>query len=312
MNKHDKIYIAGHRGLVGSSLLKTFKEAGYTNIVAKTHRELDLTDQPAVREFFADQLPDYVVLAAAKVGGILANDTFKADFIYQNLMIASNIIEAAHKTKVKKLLFLGSNCNYPKKCPQPMKEEHLLTGPLEPTNEPYAVAKIAGIKLCQSFYHQHGCNFFSAMPANLYGPGDNFDLMSSHVMPAMIRKFEDAKPELPVTLWGTGSPRREFLYVDDLAEACLELMEKVDASQLPHGIVNIGCGYDYSLREAAATVQKVIGHTGDVFWDSSKPDGAPCKLLDSSLMLNLCGWKAPTGLEQGIGNTVRSLRRLKS
>jgi GDP-L-fucose synthase len=301
MNKSSKIYVAGHRGLVGSAILRNLQAKGFSNFVVRTHRELDLEIQKDVRDVFEAERPAYVFLAAALVGGILANNTYPADFIYNNLLIQVNVIKAAHMFEVEKLLFLGSSCIYPKFSPQPMKEEYLLTGELEPTNEPYAVAKIAGIKLCQSFNRQYGTDFISVMPTNLYGPNDNFDLNSSHVLPALIRKFHDAKiyPEKrPVVLWGTGSPYREFLHVDDLADACVFLMERYTGSE----IVNIGTGSDITIRELAVMVQRAVGYDGEVIWDSTKPDGTPRKLLDVSRLKEL-GWSAKIGLEEGIRAT---------
>ncbi len=365
MNKKSKIYIAGHRGMVGSAIVRKLKAEGYTNLILRTHQELDLIDQRAVRDFFAKEKPEYVFLAAAKVGGILANNTYRAQFIYENLQIQNNVIHFSHVNGVKKLLFLGSSCIYPKFAPQPMKEEYLLTGELEPTNEPYAIAKIAGIKMCEAYRAQYGCHFISVMPTNLYGPNDNFDLETSHVLPALIRKFHlgkclenndwdalradlDKRPiegingnaseeeilhilekygifreksavssrqfakgkenmptancQLPtvVTLWGTGSPRREFLHVDDLADACLFLMQNYDDSQF----VNIGVGKDIPIKELAMLIKAIVGFQGGILWDSSKPDGTPRKLLDVS-RLNALGWKARIGLREGIEKTYR-------
>jgi GDP-L-fucose synthase len=306
MDRHDKLYIAGHRGLVGSALVRAFTAAGYDRILTRTHTELDLTDQRAVREFMSAERPRRMVVAAGKVGGIVANNTLRAEFIYQNLMIAANLTEAAHRNGVEKLLYLGSSCIYPRGCPQPMKEEHLLAGTLEPTNEPYAVAKIAGIKLAESYHRQYGCNFVSAMPTNLYGPNDNFDLTSSHVLPAMMRKFHEAKlaGDAPVTLWGTGSSRREFLHVDDLAAACVFVLERIDAGQVPGDLVNIGCGEDLTIKELAALIQRTVGHRGEIRWDTSKPDGTPRKLLDVS-RLNALGWRASIPLAEGTAATYR-------
>ncbi len=300
MQQNARIYVAGHRGLVGSALVRRLESAGYHNLVFRTSAELDLRDQAATRAFFAAERPEVVFLAAAKVGGIHANNTYPADFIYDNLIVEVNAIHEAFRTGVKKLLFLGSSCIYPRLAPQPMKEDALLTGALEPTNEPYAIAKIAGIKLCQSYNRQHGTNFISVMPTNLYGPGDNFDLENSHVLPAMIRKFHDAKTaNAPtVTLWGTGAPRREFLYVDDMADACLFLMERHDGSQ----IVNIGTGSDVTIRELAEAVRGIVGYGGEIAWDSSKPDGMPRKLLDVSLLHGM-GWRHFTELADGIEKT---------
>ena len=297
MDKKSKIYVAGHRGLVGSAIVRRLRAGGYDNLLTATSKELDLRDQAAVRDFFDRERPDIVFLAAAKVGGILANNDYPADFIYQNLMIEANVIESARQSGVDKLLFLGSTCIYPKLAPQPLKEEYLLTGPLEPTNEWYAVAKIAGIKLCQAYRRQYGCKFISAMPTNLYGPEDNFDLETSHVMPALIRKFHEArvKDEPAVTVWGSGKPLREFLHVDDCAAACLFLMQHYDAEE----IVNIGVGTDISIAELASLVKDVVGYQGEIIYDSSKPDGAPRKLVDVS-RINGLGWQAGIPLEEGV------------
>ena len=292
-----KVYVAGHRGMVGAAIVRALEAAGFTSIITRTSAELDLRNQADVRAFFADEKPDYVFLAAARVGGIVANDTYPADFIYDNLVIESNIIEAAHTQGVKKLLFLGSTCIYPKMAPQPLKEEYLLTAPLEPTNEWYAVAKIAGIKLCQAYRKQHGDDFISAMPTNLYGPGDNYDLEKSHVIPAMLRKMHEAKQrgDANVTLWGTGTPMREFLHVDDLADALLFLMENYSGES--H--VNVGVGKDLTIRELAETVQSVVGFEGELVFDTSKPDGTPRKLVDTTL-INGLGWQARTPLRDGL------------
>ncbi|MBE7171003.1 MAG: GDP-L-fucose synthase [Williamsia sp.] len=297
MNTNEKVYIAGHRGMVGSAVYRHLKQKGFTNIIGKTSSELDLRDQKAVFDLFAAEKPDYVVLAAAKVGGILANNQYKADFIYDNLAIQNNIIGASHKHEVKKLLFLGSSCIYPKLAPQPLKEEYLLTGLLEPTNEPYAIAKIAGIKMCDAYREQYNCNFISVMPTNLYGPNDNYDLHNSHVLPALIRKFHEAKVngEEAVTIWGTGEPRREFLHADDLADACVFLMENFDEK----GFLNIGVGEDISIKDLALLVKEITGYTGEIRHDLSKPDGTPRKLMDVSKLHEL-GWKAKIGLEEGI------------
>ena len=297
MDKKSKIYVAGHRGLVGSAIVRRLRAGGYDNLLTATSKELDLRDQAAVREFFERERPDTVFLAAAKVGGILANNDYPADFIYQNLMIEANVIESARQSGVDKLLFLGSTCIYPKLAPQPLKEEYLLTGPLEPTNEWYAVAKIAGIKLCQAYRRQYGCKFISAMPTNLYGPEDNFDLETSHVMPALIRKFHEArvKDEPAVTVWGSGKPLREFLHVDDCAAACLFLMQHYDAEE----IVNIGVGTDISIAELAGLVKEAVGYQGKIVYDASKPDGAPRKLVDVS-RINGLGWQAGIPLEEGV------------
>ena len=300
MEKESKIYVAGHRGLVGAAIVRKLREEGYGNLVTRTSRELDLREQAGVREFFERERPEYVFLAAAKVGGILANDTWPADFLYQNLMIEANVIESARLSGVKKLLFLGSTCIYPRMAPQPLKEEYLLTGPLESTNEWYAVAKIAGIKLCQACQRQYGSKFISAMPTNLYGPEDNFDLESSHVMPALIRKFHEAKINRAssVTVWGTGKPLREFLHVDDCAAACLFLMQHYDGEE----IVNIGVGEDLSIAELAELVSKVVGFAGKIIYDSGKPDGTPRKLVDVT-RINGLGWRAGIPLEAGIRMT---------
>ncbi|QSW87470.1 GDP-L-fucose synthase [Flavobacterium endoglycinae] len=297
MRLNDKIYVAGHRGMVGSAILRKLKAQGFTNFILKTSSELDLKNQQAVADFFTQEKPDYVFLAAAKVGGIIANNTYRGDFIYENLMIQNNVIHQAYLNNVKKLMFLGSSCIYPKMAPQPLKEEYMLTGELEPTNEPYAIAKIAGIKMCDAYRDQFGCNFISVMPTNLYGPNDNYDLNNSHVLPAMLRKFITAKRngDSSVTIWGTGSPKREFLHADDLAEACLFLMENYNDS----GLVNIGVGEDISILDLAVLVKKVVGYQGDIVTDTSKPDGTPRKLMDVS-KLNSFGWKAKTTLEQGI------------
>lgn len=297
MQKTAKIYIAGHRGMVGSAILRKLQQEGYENFALTTSGELDLRDQQAVRAFFERERPQYVFLAAAKVGGILANDTYRADFLYDNLMIEANVIEAAHRCDVEKLMFLGSSCIYPKMAPQPLKEDALLTGLLEPTNEPYAIAKIAGIKLCDAYRAQHSRNFISVMPTNLYGPNDHYDLQNSHVLPAMLRKFHSAKVkgEPAVTIWGTGSPRREFLHVDDLADACLYLMEHYHEP----GLVNIGVGEDISILELAQLIQKIVGYEGEIRHDLSKPDGTPRKLMDVTKLHGM-GWKARIDLPTGI------------
>jgi GDP-L-fucose synthase len=300
MEKTAKVYVAGHRGLVGSAIVRRLNQDGFANLVTRTSKELDLREQAAVRDFFAAEKPDYVFLAAARVGGILANDSFPADFLYQNLMIEANVIEAARVHGVRKLLCLGSTCIYPKLAPQPLREEYLLTGPLEPTNEWYAVAKIAGIKLCQAYQRQYGCRFISAMPTNLYGPEDNFDLESSHVMPALIRKFHEAKEndQPAVMVWGTGRPRREFLHVDDCADACVYLMHHYDGAE----IVNIGVGTDLPISELAALVGKVVGYQGRIEYDASRPDGTPRKLVDVS-RINALGWQARISLAEGLAST---------
>ena len=302
MNKNDKIYIAGHRGLVGSAIIRNLKKNGYNNLLLRTSKELDLTNQADVNQFFETEKPDYVFLAAAKVGGIHANDTYPADFIRVNLQIQTNVIDAACRNKTKKLLFLGSSCIYPKFAPQPMKEEHLLTGELEPTNEWYAIAKIAGIKMCQAYKKQYGFNAISLMPTNLYGPGDNFNLDNSHVLPALIRKFHDAKinnmPEVEV--WGSGTPRREFLHVEDMADATVFLMNNYDAEQF----VNVGVGEDVSIKELAEIVKETVGFAGELKFDSSKPDGTPRKLLDVT-KLNEAGWRAKINLVEGVKSTYQ-------
>ncbi|TPG40100.1 GDP-L-fucose synthase family protein [Flavobacterium pectinovorum] len=305
MNLNDKIYVAGHRGMVGSAILRRLKAEGYTNFVLKTSAELDLRNQQAVVDFFATEKPDYVFLAAAKVGGIIANNTYRGDFIYENLMIQNNVIHQSYLNNVKKLMFLGSSCIYPKMAPQPLKEEYMLTGELEPTNEPYAIAKIAGIKMCDAYRDQFGCNFISVMPTNLYGPNDNYDLKNSHVLPAMLRKFIIAKrnQEASVTIWGTGSPKREFLHADDLAEACLFLMENYNDS----GLVNIGIGDDISILDLAILVKKVVGFEGEILTDTTKPDGTPRKLMDVS-KLNSFGWTAKIALEEGIQKVYNEIK----
>ena len=300
MNKDSKIYIAGHRGLVGSALVRKFQELGYDNLILKTRSELNLLNQQEVADFFAVEKPEYVFLAAAKVGGIGANSTYPADFVYENIMIQTNIIHAAYKNNTKKLLFLGSSCIYPKMAEQPIKEESLLTGELEPTNDAYAIAKIAGIKMCQAYNKQYGTNYISVMPTNLYGPNDNFDLEKSHVFPALIRKFHEAKinKEAEVVVWGTGTPIREFLYVDDLAEACIYLMDNYNDDK----IVNIGTGVGVTIRELAESIAKVVGYEGKLVFDTSKPDGTPIKINDVSY-LNSLGWQAKTDLLSGIEKT---------
>ena len=297
MNLDAKIYVAGHRGLVGSAIVRNLEAKGYKNIIYRTHKELDLTNQEAVRRFFEEEKPEYVFLAAAKVGGIHANNTYPADFIYDNLMIQNNVIKAAHDFKVKKLLFLGSTCIYPKMAPQPIKEEYLLTGALEETNEAYAVAKIAGLEMCKFFKRQYGDNFISCMPTNLYGPNDNFDLKNSHVLPALIRKFHEAKVNNSeaVEVWGTGTPLREFLYVDDMADACVFLMENYDGEQ--H--VNIGTGEEVSIRELAETVKEVVGFDGELVFNTEMPDGTPRKLTTVDKLHGL-GWKHKVSLDKGI------------
>jgi len=297
MDKNSKIYIAGHTGMVGSAILRSLKQNGYTNFILKDFSKLDLTNQEDTNKFFNTEKPEYVFLAAAKVGGIQANNTYKADFIYQNLMIEINIINASYKNNVKKLLFLGSSCIYPKSAPQPLKEEYLLSGLLESTNEPYAIAKIAGIKLCEAFNFQHGCNFISVMPTNLYGYNDNYDLYSSHVLPALIRKFHEAKikNEKNVTVWGTGKPKREFMFADDLAEACVYLMNNYNSPEL----VNIGTGEELTINELAIMIKNIVGFKGDLIFDNDKPDGTLRKLLDVSKLHNI-GYHHKTKLEEGI------------
>lgn len=302
MDKDSKIYVAGHTGMVGSALIKRLSELGYKAPITKTRKELDLSNQFQVNQFFHLERPEYVFLAAAKVGGIRANEQLKADFIWQNLMIQSNIIKASYDCGVKKLLFLGSSCIYPKMSPQPIKEEYLLTGPLEPTNDAYALAKIAGIKMCQSFNQQYGTNFISVMPTNLYGPGDNYVPNNSHVLPAMIRKFHEAKlgEKDKVEIWGTGTPKREFLYVDDLADACLYLMLNYNGSE----IVNIGTGKDISISDLALTIKEIVGFRGEIYFNPHMPDGTPRKLLDVSKIKDL-GWQYQTSLRDGIKKTYR-------
>ncbi|MEO0732142.1 MAG: GDP-L-fucose synthase [Bacteroidota bacterium] len=304
MSPNDKIYVAGHRGMVGSAIERNLQKAGYNNIVTRTSKELDLRDQAAVNAFFAAERPDYVFLAAAKVGGILANNVYRGQFLYDNLMIEANVIEAARVYEVKKLQFLGSSCIYPKLAPQPLTEDALLTGPLEPTNEPYAIAKITGIKLCDAYRAQYGCDFISVMPTNLYGPNDNYDLETSHVLPALIRKFHEAKlngtPE--VVMWGTGSPKREFLHADDLAAACVFLMHNFS----DYGFVNVGTGEDLSILELAQTIKDVVGYEGKITHDLSKPDGTPRKLMNVD-KLHAMGWKHQIGLREGIERVYAEL-----
>ncbi len=302
IEKNSKVYVAGHRGMVGSAIVRRLNAGGYKSLVLRTHAELDLTKQADVTDFFQKERPDYVFLAAAKVGGINANNTYRAEFIYQNLLIESNIIHAAWSAGVKRLQFLGSSCIYPRDAQQPIREEYLLTGPLEPTNEPYAIAKIAGIKLCESYNHQYGTSYISAMPTNLYGPNDNYDLNNSHVLPALIRKAHEAKVcgDSELVVWGTGTPMREFLYVEDMADACVFLMEK----NVCDGLFNVGTGTDVTIRELAETVMEVVGFQGKVTFDSSKPDGTPRKLLDVSRLESL-GWKAKIKLRDGIGLAYR-------
>ena len=310
MDKSARIYVAGHRGMVGSAIARRLAAKGYANLLTRSRAELDLTDQAAVTAFLARERPEYVFVAAARVGGIQANNTYRAEFIYQNLMIEANLVHAAWRAGVQRLLFLGSSCIYPRDCPQPIREEYLLTGPLEPTNEPYAVAKIAGIKLCESYNRQYGTQYVSAMPTNLYGPNDNYDLASSHVLPALIRKAHEAKVrgERALAVWGSGRPRREFLYVDDLADACVFLME----SGVGEGLFNIGTGEDVTIRELAQTAMRVVRLDGELVFDASKPDGTPRKLLAVGRMRQL-GWQASTELEDGIRLTYADyLRTLES
>ena len=307
MNKDSKIYIAGHRGLVGSALVRNLIVQGYNNLILRTHKELELRDQAAVREFFKAEKPDYVILAAAKVGGIHANNTYPAEFIHDNLVIQSNIIHSAWQHNVTRLLFLGSSCIYPKECPQPMKEEYLLTGPLEPTNRPYALAKIAGIEMCHAYNRQYGTKFMAVMPTNLYGPGDNYDLNNSHVMPALIRKMHEAnqRGDKEIVVWGTGTPKREFLFSEDMADACLYLLEQPESklSDLFNDerppLVNIGCGEDLTIRDLAETIAEVVGFSGKLVFDSTKPDGTMRKLMDVSRLKHM-GWEAKTSLRKGV------------
>jgi GDP-L-fucose synthase len=309
LEKSAKIYIAGHRGMVGSAIHRKLQSEGFTNFVLRTSSELDLRNQPAVFDFFANEKPEYVFLAAAKVGGIVANNTYRADFLYENLAIQNNIIHASYMNGVQKLLFLGSSCIYPKFAPQPIPEDSLLTGLLEPTNEPYAIAKIAGIKMCEAYRSQYGCNFISIMPTNLYGPNDNYDLENSHVLPAMLRKFHEAKVENKpmVELWGTGSPLREFLHADDLADACFFLMQNYDDSTL----VNVGTGVEVSIKELAETIQKIVGYEGKIHWNTDKPNGTPRKLMDSSKLRSL-GWKYKVNLEEGIERVYEDYKKAKN
>jgi GDP-L-fucose synthase len=308
MDVNARIYVAGHRGLVGSALMRKLTAAGYKKLLARTHKELDLTNQAAVCDFFAQERPEYVILAAAKVGGILGNNTYPAEFIHQNLAIQTNVIHEAWRTGVKRLLFLGSSCIYPRECPQPMQEEYLMTGPLEATNRPYSVAKIAGIEMCWAYNRQYGTRFLAVMPTNLYGPGDNYNLEMSHVIPALIRKFHEAKASgaKDVVVWGTGTPRREFLYSDDLADGCLFLMNLpedqlsslLSPTEVP--LLNIGCNKDITIRDLSELVKKIIGFEGSIVWDADKPDGTPRKLLDVSRMQEL-GWQPRTPFEEGLG-----------
>lgn len=305
MDKSGKVYIAGHRGMVGSAIKRRLEKAGFTNIITRTSKELDLRNQQVVANFFKAEKPDYVFLAAAKVGGIVANNTYRAEFIYDNIMIQNNVIHNAYLSGVNKLMFLGSSCIYPKFAEQPMREDALLTGVLEPTNEPYAIAKIAGIKMCDAYRSQYGCNFISAMPTNLYGPNDNYDLEKSHVLPALIRKFHTAKKEnLPtVTMWGTGTPKREFLHADDLADACYYLMQSFEGE----GPINVGVGEDISIKDLALLVKNIVGYQGEIVHDLTKPDGTPRKLMNVDKLTN-AGWKATISLEEGIKSVYESLK----
>lgn len=306
MELTSKIYIAGHRGMVGSAILRNLQKKGFTNVITRTSEELNLIDQKAVADFFAKEKPEYVFLAAAKVGGIQANNVYRADFIYQNIMIQNNVVHSSFVNAVKKLLFLGSSCIYPKLAPQPLKEEYLLTGTLEDTNEPYAIAKIAGIKLCESYKRQHGCDFISVMPTNLYGPNDNYNLNNSHVLPALVRKFHDAKENNSpfVEMWGTGTPMREFLHSDDMADACVYLMNNYSGQK----IVNIGTGTDLTIKDLALLIKKIVGYTGDIKHDLTKPDGTPRKLMDVSFLHSL-GWKHKIELEDGIKAVYDDFRK---
>jgi len=306
MNKTDKIYVAGHRGMVGSAIVRKLESEGFENLLLQSSTQLDLRNQQSVNEFFEATKPEYVFFAAAKVGGILANNTRRAEFIYDNLMIEVNIINAAWNNGVKKLLFLGSSCIYPKAAPQPLKEEYLLTGELEPTNEPYAIAKIAGIKLCDAYRDQYGANYISVMPTNLYGPNDNYDLENSHVLPALLRKFHEAhiNNDPVVTIWGSGKPKREFMHVDDLADACFFLMEHYNQK----GFINIGVGEDIEIKELALLIKDIVGYNGDLQHDTSKPDGTPRKLMDVS-KLSALGWKAKTGLREGIEKVYEEFKQ---
>jgi GDP-L-fucose synthase len=308
MNKEGKVYVAGHRGMVGSALVRKLKAADFNNIITRTSAELNLTNQQAVADFFAAEKPDYVILAAAKVGGILANNTYRGQFIYENMMIQNNVIHQSYLNGVRKLLFLGSSCIYPKMAPQPLKEDYLLTGTLEATNEPYAIAKIAGIKMCEAYRSQYGCNFISAMPTNLYGPNDNYDLNNSHVLPALIRKFHTAKVNgaSEVEIWGSGTPRREFLHVDDLADACYYLLQNYDGEQL----VNVGSGVDVTILELANLVKEIVGFRGEIKMDATKPDGTPRKLMDVS-KLEKVGWKYKISLQEGIASVYKEVLEKK-
>lgn len=309
MNYSDKIYIAGHKGMVGSAIHRNLLNKGYNNFLLRTSKETDLRNQQAVKDLFEQNRPDYVFLAAAKVGGIQANNTYRAEFIYDNLLMEANIIHAAKEFGVKKLLFLGSSCIYPKNAPQPLKEEYLLTGTLEPTNEPYAIAKIAGIKLCDAFRSQYGCNFISAMPTNLYGPNDNYDLNNSHVLPALLRKFHEAKKngDPAVTVWGSGTPLREFLHVDDMAEACIFLMENYNEE----GCVNVGTGKDLSIKDLALLIKDIVGYEGELVFDAGKPDGTPRKLMDVG-KINEMGWRYTIELREGISRVYEVFQKVQA
>ncbi|MFY8096323.1 MAG: GDP-L-fucose synthase [Flavobacterium sp.] len=303
MNKNSKIYVAGHRGMVGSAIVANLTSKGFSNIITRTSKELDLTNQKAVAEFFENEKPEYVFLAAAKVGGIVANNTYRAQFIYENLMIQNNVIHHSYLNQVKKLMFLGSSCIYPKLAPQPLKEAYLLTGLLEETNEPYAIAKIAGIKMCDAYRDQYGCNFISVMPTNLYGFNDNYDLQNSHVLPALLRKFHEAKlnNESTVEVWGTGKPLREFLHASDMADACVFLMENYNEK----GFLNIGSGKEISIKDLALLIKDIVGFKGEIYFDTEKPDGTPRKLMDVTKLENL-GWKYKISLKEGIENVYKT------
>jgi len=306
MNQHSRIYVAGHRGLVGSAIWRELQRQGFDNLISRTRQEVNLLDAAAVKKFFAEVKPEFVFIAAAKVGGIGANDTQPASFLFENLQIQDNLIEASREVGVQKLLFLGSSCIYPKLAPQPLREEYLLSGPLEPTNQWYAIAKIAGIKLCQAYRRQHRCDFISAMPTNMYGPNDNYDLQTSHVLPALIRRFHEAKQTAAATLtcWGTGTPLREFLHADDLAGACVFLMQKYSEEQF----INVGSGSEITIRQLAELIQRVVGYAGEIVWDTSKPDGTPRKLMDSSRLFAM-GWRPQVDLETGIRRTYEDFLR---
>jgi len=320
MDKNAKIYVAGHTGLVGSALMRALAVQGYQHVVTASHESLDLTHQPSVQQFFEKEQPEFVFLAAAKVGGILANNNYPGQFIQQNLAIQTHVIHEAWRAGVKRLLFLGSSCIYPKVCPQPIREDYLLTGPLEETNRPYAIAKIAGIEMCSAYNRQYGTQFLAVMPTNLYGPGDNYDLENSHVLPALIRKFHEAKTQEKdhVMLWGTGTPKREFLYSDDMANACLYLSNLADdqyttllsgTDSMSHPLINVGCGKDITIQELAILVKEIVGYTGNILWDASKPDGTLRKLLDVSRLTHL-GWQASTDLKSGIAKAYQQFREL--